>query len=455
MGTQKQFFGTDGIRGVVNQMPMMTTVAHAAGVALVEWLRSCKAPLRVVIGRDTRRSGPMLEAAFAAGAASMGADISLKGVLPTPAVAWLTCIEGAGAGVMISASHNPYQDNGIKIFDAQGQKLSDEVELHLESAMQRVLAGEMSFPDAESIGDISTEQGAAKRFVTHLQSAWTLERSLRGVRVVVDAAHGAASWVGPALFEALEAEVVAIHDQPNGRNINEGCGSLSPQVLQDAVRSHRAQIGIALDGDADRLIVVDETGAVLDGDHLMMMAAIHLSRRGALGGKVLVTTVMSNIGLERALKKHDIRMERTPVGDRYVSERMRALGATLGGEQSGHLIFSDYSTTGDGLLAALQILALMIAEDRPLSALAAELQRFPQILRNFPVREKRPWQEIAPLRFAVASAEAELGEEGRVLIRYSGTENKLRIMVEGPSWGLIERIVDKLQHAFEAELGLA
>ncbi|NUM89571.1 MAG: 50S ribosomal protein L4, partial [Bdellovibrionales bacterium] len=206
---------------------------------------------------------------------------------------------------------------------------------------------------------------------------------------------------------------------------------------------------------SDRLIVVDETGAVLDGDHLMMMAAIHLSRRGALGGEVLVTTVMSNLGLERALKKHGIRMERTPVGDRYVSERMRALGATLGGEQSGHLIFSEYSTTGDGLLAALQILALMISEDRPLSSLAAELEPFPQILRNFPVREKRPWQDIPALRLAVASAEAELGAEGRVLIRYSGTENKLRIMVEGPSWDLIERLVDKLQQAFETELGLA
>ncbi len=454
MGAQKQFFGTDGIRGVVNQPPMTTTIAHAAGVALVEWLRSCKAPLRVVIGRDTRRSGPMLEAAFAAGAAAMGAEISFVGVLPTPAVAWLTCAEGAGAGVMISASHNPYQDNGIKIFDAQGHKLSDEVEIRLESAMQRVLTGEMIFPNAETIGDIRVEQGASERFVAHLRSAWTLERGLSGVRVVVDTANGAASWVGPALFEALGAEVVALHDQPNGCNINEGCGSLAPHILQDAVRSHRAQVGLALDGDADRLIVVDETGAVLDGDHLMMMAAIHLSRRGALGGEVLVTTVMSNLGLERALKKHGIRMERTPVGDRYVSERMRALGATLGGEQSGHLIFSEYSTTGDGLLAALQILALMISEDRPLSSLAAELEPFPQILRNFPVREKRPWQDIPALRLAVASAEAELGADGRVLIRYSGTENKLRIMVEGPSWDLIERLVDKLQQAFETELGL-
>ncbi|MCB9641357.1 MAG: phosphoglucosamine mutase [Myxococcales bacterium] len=455
MAAQKQFFGTDGIRGVVNKAPMTTAVAHATGIALVHWLRKQQAPLRVVVGRDTRRSGSMIEAALAAGAASMGADVSLKGVLPTPAVAWLTCNEEAGAGVMISASHNPFQDNGIKLFDGKGFKLSDEVELGLEDVMKRALAGEIELPGAEEVGEITFEQGAAKRFVEQLRSAWSLEQDLSGMRVVLDAANGAGSWVGPAILEALGAEVFAIHDQPDGLNINEDCGSLSPQVLQDAVKEHGAQVGLALDGDADRLIVVDETGTVLDGDHLMMMAAIRLSRRHALPGQVLVTTVMSNLGLERALKKHGIRIERTPVGDRYVSARMRELGATLGGEQSGHLIFSDYSTTGDGLLAALQLLELMVSEDKPLSALASELQRYPQILRNFPVREKLPWREIPTLLLAVETAEAELGDEGRVLVRYSGTENKMRIMVEGPSFALIERIVQRLQKCFEAELGLS
>ena len=427
---------------------------EAVGAAFASFLRErMPSPWRIIVGRDTRLSGEMLEAAFAAGAASVGAEVSLIGVVPTPAVAWLTCAEGASAGAMISASHNPYHDNGIKLFDARAHKLSDQEEMEIEEKIAAALAGALPLAAPHEIGRIRHLQGAGERYLAHLLNAWDAQADLTGQRIVVDCAHGAAYAIAPKLLSTLGAEVIALHDQPNGRNINEACGSLYPHLLRDIVRDQRACIGIALDGDADRLIVVDEKGTILDGDHLMMIAAIRLQKQARLPADTLVTTVMSNLGLERALKPYAIRVERTPVGDRYVSEKMRELGATLGGEQSGHLIFSDYATTGDGCLAALQILAMMASSQQPLSALAAALQPYPQILKNLAVREKTAWETLPTLKLAVEQAEAELGEEGRILIRYSGTENKLRIMVEGAHLTQIERIAHELTQAFSLALG--
>jgi phosphoglucosamine mutase len=384
---------------------------------------------RIVIGKDTRLSGYMLESALEAGIVSAGADVHLVGPLPTPAIAFITSSMRADAGVVISASHNPYQDNGIKLFAADGFKLPDETELEIE----RLMDG----PDgviplsSDRIGKATRIEDAGGRYVQFLKSTFPRERTLDGVRVVVDCANGAAYEVAPQVFSELGADVVAIGCTPNGRNINDGCGALHPEHVAAEVRRLRADIGVALDGDADRLILVDERGQVVDGDQVMAILGGRRLREGTLPGKAVVATVMSNLGLERCLAGQGGTLVRTAVGDRYVVEALREKGLVLGGEQSGHIVFLDHSTTGDGVLAALQILAVMGAEGQPLSTLAAAMTRYPQVLLNFKVAQKKPIEALPAVQKAIRAVESELGAEGRVVVRYSGTEAKARVMIEG------------------------
>lgn len=443
----RRIFGTDGVRGVANVHPMTSELALKLGRAIAYRTRRSKHRRRVLIGKDTRLSGYMLETAMASGVCSMGADVLLVGPLPTPGIAHLTQTMRADAGVVISASHNPFQDNGIKIFDANGFKLDDAQEEELE---RLIFEGELERlgPTANEIGKAFRIDDAAGRYVVALKHIFPRELNLEGVRIVVDCAHGAAYKVAPEVFSELGARVIPLGVKPDGRNINRGCGSLCPDTMIQAVRRHRAHLGIALDGDADRVIMATEKGELLDGDHLMAICARFLLSRRRLAKKTVVATVMSNLGLERALAGMGVRLLRTAVGDRYVVERMRQGGFVLGGEQSGHLIFLDHATTGDGVVAALMILSVMRYEDRPLSELARVMTPVPQVILNQAVTEKKPIEEMPEVQRLVRKVERELGREGRVLVRYSGTENKVRIMLEGPRRERLQEFAASIARAF-------
>jgi phosphoglucosamine mutase len=429
----RSLFGTDGIRGVANEAPMTPELALALGraVTFVAGRGKRHAP-RVLIGKDTRLSGYMLETALASGVCSMGGRVLLCGPIPTPAVAHLTVSMRADAGIVISASHNPYADNGIKVFGADGFKLPDDAEAEMEALMAEPdrLGARKTGP---GIGRAEKLEDARGRYVAFVKSTFPRDLSLEGVRVVVDAAHGAAYRVAPLVFSELGAKVYPIGVRPNGVNINREAGALHPEHARAEVVKHGAQIGIALDGDADRVIVIDEKGQIVDGDAVMAMCATRMARDGELRNATVVATVMSNLGLERALRSQGLSLVRTHVGDRYVVEAMRQGGFNLGGEQSGHLIFLDHASTGDGLIGALQVIALMMRTGRPLSELAHKaMERVPQVLENVTLPSRRPLEQMRELTRATERVQSALGADGRVLIRWSGTEPKLRIMLEGP-----------------------
>ncbi len=429
----RKLFGTDGIRGVANEHPMTPELALQLGRAVTFVAGRGKSHVpRVLIGKDTRVSGYMLEQAIASGICAAGGRVMLCGPMPTPAIAHLTVSMRADAGIVISASHNPYQDNGIKVFGADGFKLPDETEGEIERLMtnDQLLGRRATGPD---IGRAEKLEDARGRYVVFLKQTFPRDLSLDGVRVVVDAAHGAAYRVAPLVLQELGAHVTAVGVRPNGVNINKDTGALHPDHVSAEVIKRGAAIGIALDGDADRVIVVDEKGAIVDGDHILAMCATRMAGDGTLQRKTVVATVMSNLGLELALTRLGGTLLRTQVGDRYVVEAMRGGGYNLGGEQSGHLVFLDHASTGDGMLAALQVLALMLRTGRPLSELVeTSMQRVPQVLESVTLPGRQPLDQMRRLSKATARITKELGAEGRVLIRWSGTEPKLRVMLEGP-----------------------
>jgi phosphoglucosamine mutase len=451
MSERGRLFGTDGVRGTANVHPMTAEMALKLGQAVAHVFRGGRRTHQVLIGKDTRLSGYMFEDALAAGLCSMGVNVIQVGPMPTPAMAFLTADMRCDAGVMISASHNPYQDNGIKFFAHDGFKLPDEVEDRIEELIGSGRLEELRV-EPEAIGQARRIDDVAGRYVVFLKKTFPLDLTLEGLRVVLDCANGAAYRVGPTVLEELGAEVFAIGVEPNGRNINEGCGSLHPDRIAAKVRELRADVGIAVDGDADRVVLVTEKGEVVDGDAVLALCARDLGERGALRGSAVVATVMSNLGLERALRELGLDLVRTQVGDRYVVEEMRRGGYNLGGEQSGHIVFLDHNTTGDGLLTGLQVLAIMRRKARPLSELVAGIERFPQVLVNVRVAEKRPIAELPTFLRHVAQVEAELADRGRVLVRYSGTEQKARVMVEGEDETRVRELADDLARELQRAL---
>jgi phosphoglucosamine mutase len=447
----RKLFGTDGVRGVANLEPMTSETAMKLGRAAAHLFKRRAGRHQIVIGKDTRLSGYMLESALTSGICSMGVDVLLVGPMPTPAIAFLTRSLRADAGVMISASHNPYQDNGIKFFSNDGFKLPDELEARIEAL---ITSSEIEHlrPTADAVGKAFRVDDAEGRYIEFVKRSLPKDIDFQGLRVVVDCAHGAAYKVSPKVLRELGATVWVIGDEPDGTNINAGCGAVHPERLQQAVRDHRAQLGVAHDGDADRAVFVCEEGRLVDGDHAMAMLALDLYARGQLKRQTVVGTVMSNFGLELALSKAGIKLVRTAVGDRYLLERMVSEGCNFGGEQSGHLIFLDHNTTGDGLISGLQILALMKRTGRSLSDLARCMTAVPQVLLSIQVKEKPDLAGLPKVQQAIQSGEAKLNGTGRVLVRYSGTEPLIRIMVEGEQDTLIRSVADELSGAVRASL---
>jgi len=446
-----RLFGTDGVRGVANVHPMTAEVAMELGRALAYLIRNGDHRHRVVIGKDTRLSGYMLEQALAAGITSMGVDVALVGPLPTPGIANITTSMRADAGAVISASHNPYQDNGIKFFSRDGFKLPDEAEAKIEDLIFNKSIHHLR-PTATKIGRAVRLDDARGRYVVFLKSTFPRELTLAGLCVAVDCAHGAGYKVAPAVLEELGAKVIGMGVQPDGKNINHRCGALYPENLARLVVKHGAQMGIALDGDADRLIVVDEKGKVVDGDAIMAICAGELVERGTLKKNTLVATVMSNIGLDRAVARWGVQVCRTRVGDRYVVEEMRKGGYSLGGEQSGHLIFLNHATTGDGVLAALQLLAVVCRKQKPLSELTSIFEPVPQTLLNMAIKQRRELGEIPQVMTLIRSIESKLGSDGRVFVRFSGTEPKVRILVEGSDQARNEQYAQEIADALSRAL---
>jgi len=448
----RKLFGTDGVRGVANVHPMTTELAMQLGRGLAFVLRQVAPRPKIVVGKDTRLSGYMIENALASGICSMGADVVLVGPLPTPGIAATTASLRAEAGVVISASHNPFQDNGIKIFSGDGFKLPDEMEAKIEK-----LILDNNYPDfkvtAENVGKAFRLDDATGRYIVFLKQTFPRRLSLDGLKIGLDCAHGAAYKAAPAVLAELGAEVTAIGVKPNGQNINAGFGSLFPDRIASVVRQKGLNLGVALDGDADRAIFVDENGHVVDGDHILAICARDLLNRRALKKRTVVATVMSNLGLEKALEGMGARLIRTKVGDRYVVEAMRQRGLNLGGEQSGHLVFLDHNTTGDGILSTLMVLSVMLRESRSLSDLSDVMESFPQVLLNLKVASKPPLKELKTLDRAVRAAEEKLDGNGRILVRYSGTEPKLRIMIEGQDQAEIERMAAELGEVATSEIG--
>ena len=426
----KKLFGTDGVRGVANVYPMTSEMAMQIGRAAAYIFKNGHKRHRIVIGKDTRLSGYMIENALAAGICSMGVDVLLVGPLPTPGIANITSSMRADAGVVISASHNPFQDNGIKFFSRDGFKLPDEMELRIEELIFSKKIDSLR-PIATEVGKAFRIDDAAGRYVVFLKSTFPKDLDLAGMKIVLDCANGAGYKIAPAVLEELGAEVFAVGVKPNGTNINAGCGSLHPEVISEAVKEHRADLGIALDGDADRVIFVDEFGNEVDGDHIMAICATDMMKQKKLRKNTLVTTVMSNMGLDIAVRKAGGKVVKTAVGDRYVVEEMLRGGYNLGGEQSGHMIFRDFNTTGDGMLSALQVLAIMRRHNRTLSELAQVMIPLPQVLVNVRVAEKIDIMTIPEVARLIKEIEQSLNDTGRILIRYSGTEPLLRIMLEG------------------------
>ena len=473
---ERRLFGTDGVRGVANREPMTSEMALKLGRGLASVLhdpahQSAGAPAgnrtpapaklrggdgrhryKILIGKDTRLSGYMLETALASGICSMGADVLLVGPLPTPGVAYLTRSMRADAGVVISASHNAFQDNGIKFFSYDGFKLPDETEARIE---EMIFSGETERhrPTAGEIGKAFRISDAVGRYVVCLKNSFPRHLTLEGMKIVVDCAHGAAYRVAPDVLTELGAEVIPIGVQPDGENINDGCGSLHPEAARKALQEHGAHLALSLDGDADRAMFIDEKGEVVDGDQVLAISAKVMREKGALKGETVVATVMSNLGLELALGGLGIKLKRTQVGDRYVVEEMVRGGFNLGGEQSGHLLFLDHNTTGDGCLTALQLLAVMVETGRTLGDLKKVMTPLPQVLLNVKVKEKKDMASLPKLSARIAAVEKELGGRGRLLVRYSGTEALARVMLEGENEARIRRMAEEIAEEIQKELG--
>ncbi|MGI4730403.1 MAG: phosphoglucosamine mutase [Janthinobacterium lividum] len=444
-----RYFGTDGIRGLTNAAPMTAQMAMKVGMAAGAYFLRGDHRHRVLIGKDTRLSGYMLESALVAGFTSVGMDVVMTGPLPTPAIALLTQSMRADIGVMISASHNPFADNGIKLFGPDGYKLSDEAEAAIEQLIDGVDQGDVPLAPAATIGRARRIDDAQGRYINSAKATFPKDLRLDGMKIVIDCANGAAYRVAPSALWELGAEVIAIGVTPDGTNINDRVGSTAPQTLSETVVASGADIGIALDGDADRLILVDEAGRVVDGDQLMATIAAGWARQGRLMGGGLVATVMSNLGLERHLAAQGLGLVRTKVGDRHVLEAMRARGYNVGGEQSGHIILSDYATTGDGLVAALQVLAEIVRAGAPASEVLHRFEPLPQLLKNVRFAGGKPL-DAEPVKAVIAQAEAELKGRGRLVIRPSGTEPVIRVMAEGDDPGQVEAVVDRICDAVRA-----
>ncbi len=445
----KQLFGTDGIRGVAGEYPLDAATVHAFGMALASTARQLNPDPEILIGMDTRESGPWIAGQVAAGLAERGVRTRLAGVITTPGVAYLTRAGEFVAGVMISASHNPYQDNGIKVFGHSGFKLPDAEEHEIEQEIFRLLDAGVSETGPQPL---AVDPGLDQRYVDYLFS--TAPVRFDGVRMVIDCGNGAASNLAPELFRRCGAEVCAIFCAPNGRNINLNCGALYVDSLSRQVVQQKADLGVAFDGDADRAIFVAASGKIVDGDGVLLIAARALKAAGHLSGDIVVSTVMSNLGLETALARDGIRMLRTPVGDKYVLEEMVRVGAALGGEQSGHVIFREWATTGDGMLTALRVLETAQRAGMGLDELTRDLQIYPQRLYNVRVREKKPLTELPAVGHEISACEKALGSAGRVLVRFSGTEPLVRVMVEGPELGQVEDFGLRIAHAIEREIGV-
>lgn len=453
----RKLFGTDGIRAVAGEAPLDNRTIHAVGLALARRLAAANKHVRVVLGMDTRESGPWIASTLIAGLREGGAEIAFAGVITTPAIAFLAQKHGFSAGVVISASHNPWQDNGIKIFGGDGYKLPDEVELEIEREIERVLETQpdrahQPAPDGRAELPPANEE-FRREYIEFLLSA-VPGISLDNRCVVIDCANGAASVIAPQLFESLKGTVEVTHASPDGRNINASCGALHPEVVAHEVKKLGASLGFTFDGDADRALFADEHGNVINGDAVMLACARDLQARGELAGDVVVATTMSNMGFEAALKRSGISMLRAPVGDKYVLEEMRKSGASLGGEQSGHILFPARATTGDGLLTALVVLDVVHRSGKTLGELIADLRNYPQVIVNVKVREKRPLDSIPTVVSAIRSAEDELRDSGRVVIRYSGTEALARVMIEAQSEEAMRRHADAIADAIRAELGI-
>ncbi len=448
-----KLFGTDGIRGRANDYPMTAEMAVRVGRSVTAILKGPGAHPKIIVGRDTRISGDMLEAAVVAGVCSAGGNALLAGVIPTPGIAFLTSSLGAAAGIVVSASHNPYHDNGIKIFNRDGFKLSDATETEIE---RRILADDIASrsQDVPETGTTHSIEDALRRYKAFLKGALPDKRPLSGLNVVLDCANGATCRVAPEVFVELGAEINCIGIQPDGTNINDRCGSEHPQDLIASVLESQADVGLAFDGDGDRLIAVDETGAILSGDNILAICAKAMHQKGTLRNNIVVSTVMSNMGLGAALKQMGIAHKRSAVGDRQVMQKMVATGAVLGGEDSGHMIFGDCHTTGDGILTALRLLEAMQSEGRVLSDLKRIMKTFPQVLINVAVREKPEIEKIPEIVAAIQSVEAQLGKRGRVLVRYSGTQPLCRVMVEGPVEAETKRYCKQLSELINNKIGL-
>ena len=468
----RHLFGTDGVRGVANQEPMTSEMALKLGRAMARVLHesnpAAARPLvpsfarkndedgkhryKILIGKDTRLSGYMLETALASGIVSMGADVLLVGPLPTPGVAFLTRSMRADAGVVISASHNPYQDNGIKFFSCEGFKLPDEVEARMEEMIETGET-EKARPTASEIGKAFRVSDAVGRYNVFVKNSFPRNLTLEGLKIVVDCGHGASYKVVPEILAELGAEVLPIGVQPDGENINRRCGALYPETAREVLLHEGAHFAVALDGDADRAVFVDETGEIVDGDHVLAMCALDMQRKGTLRGSGVVATVMSNLGLQLAMQNAGLELVRTQVGDRYVVEKMLADNFNLGGEQSGHILFLDHNTTGDGAITCLQILSLMVETRKPLSELKNVMKRLPQVLLNVTVKEKREFSEMPKVARKISEIERALGDRGRVLVRYSGTELLARIMLEGEDEKRIRAMADDIAAHIRAEIG--
>jgi phosphoglucosamine mutase len=459
MSSPRKIFGTDGVRGTANTEPVTAETALKLGRAAAHVFKHLESQPRsrgrhkIVLGKDTRLSGYMIENALSSGILSMGVDVLFIGPLPTPGVAYVTRSLRADAGIVITASHNPYDDNGVKFFRADGYKLDDKIECAIEGL---VFGGEIENirPTAAAIGKAVRIDDALGRYIEHAKASFPRGMTLEGVRIVVDCAHGAAYKSTPCVLRELGAEVIVYGNQPDGKNINEDCGAMHPTLICQKVWEHRADLGLAHDGDADRALLCDEKGNLIDGDDIMAMAGLDLLAQGMLAKKTLVTTVMTNAGLEAAIAAAGGRLVRTPVGDRQLIDEMLRHGYNFGGEPSGHMVFRDFSTTGDGLVAALQILRIMRTKDQPLSRLAQCWTRLPQVLTNIGVREKRPFAELDKVGQLVADAEAELkGQGGRVLLRYSGTEPKARLLLEGRDRATLQKWAHNISEAIRKQVG--
>lgn len=443
-----KYFGTDGVRGVANQELTPEFAFKLGRTGAYVLTKETKQPT-IVVGRDTRISGEMLESALVSGMLSIGANVIRLGVITTPGVAYLTRKLKADAGVMISASHNPVEDNGIKFFGADGFKLLDETELEIEALLDQKI-DQLPRPIGGDIGKVVTNIETKKQYMEYLKT--TINHRFDGLKIVLDTANGASYEIAPTLFRELGADVISLYSEPNGVNINRHCGSTHPESVAKAVLEHQADLGLAFDGDADRLIAVDEKGNIIDGDFIMMICGLAFSENGKLKEKTVVSTVMSNIGFYKAIEKHGLKSIQTKVGDRYVMEEMRKGGYNLGGEQSGHIIFLDYNTTGDGVLTALQLVNVMKERDLPLSQLAGQMKKYPQILENVRVADKSNYENNPAIVEVIKHIEAKLGNDGRVLVRPSGTEPLIRVMAEGPDEELLKAYVKEIIDVVKKEL---